>query len=74
MSPDAYDYLVRVGLNKDQIEQLKHDGVQHVTDLRGRTLIELPAIGNLSVTRSKMLPEALRKQKIRQVLLKPLLG
>lgn len=74
MSPDTYDYLVQVGLSEDDIDQLANDGVQNVSDLRGRTLIESPPIDSPSVARSRMLPDDLRKKKVRQLLFKSLMG
>lgn len=73
MSQDTYDYLVKVGLSDDAIAQLAHEGVRNLRDLRGRTLIDSTSIDNPSVARSRMLPDDLRKQDIRQVLLKPLM-
>ena len=72
MTNETYAYLVQTGLSDDAIDQLARDGVRHVSDLRGRTLIDSPPIGSPSIARSRMLPDDLRKQKVREVLFKPL--
>lgn len=72
MTNDTYDYLVQAGLSDDAIDRLAQDGIHHLSDLRGRTLFDSPPIGQPNVARSRMLPEDLRKQKVRDVLIKPL--